>query len=563
MNLTYQLIKTEIEKLNKALCADAGASDEGKKFSLLMLKKLSGYKRTKLINYFSDGGGDHQIDGVYFIEDGDEVQINVLSCSFRSNGKAIEDKDVTDLVNNGLPYLFFGEEKVADFSPKIKAIKAEIDEIKDEYQGKYIIVIKFVSISENVLSNHGESAFLRFQSDLQSKNIDIEFEKIGAKQISALFSSRSVLKTPTQIKLSGKSYYPLTGKEGFVCRLPAQEIIKIYFGFSEGEKKYPGYGDFLFEDNVRKNLGLEKKINKDIYATATTKEQALNFEYFNNGLTIIYDDRTGALAGDSPILFFKGLQVVNGCQTVNALIKAYEDSCLSEDIYLTCRFIKRSDDEQFIQSVITYTNSQNAISDRDLHANDRIQYDIQGILRNIGIYYERKLNEHKEQEDSIRIDALDAAQAYLCCVLQEPHRAKQDKRKLFNELYYRIFDKTKSDLAYQLLLSYRAMEFILDKQSGMRGKKRKIKKQGKTPRYRLSDLIVAHGSYHIASMVFKNMMSGVDSGKIEKFAKNFKITKTVEKIYEKALKDLEQHVTLHNISKENLPQYFKSTGSCV
>jgi len=45
MNLTYQLIKTEIDKLDPALYKELKAKDDGKKFALLILKKLSGYKK--------------------------------------------------------------------------------------------------------------------------------------------------------------------------------------------------------------------------------------------------------------------------------------------------------------------------------------------------------------------------------------------------------------------------------------------------------------------------------------------------------------------------------------
>ena len=69
--------------------------------------------------------------------------------------------------------------------------------------------------------------------------------------------------------------------------MPVQEIIKLYFGFEDGEKKYGGYGDFLFTDNVRKNLGLERKINKKIYETATTTSLAVDFEYLNKGWIVI------------------------------------------------------------------------------------------------------------------------------------------------------------------------------------------------------------------------------------------------------------------------------------
>ncbi|MCX5634311.1 MAG: hypothetical protein NTW55_00510 [Planctomycetota bacterium] len=220
MNLIYELVKSEIRKLDKGLCKATGATDEGKKFSLLMLKKLSGYKNSKLKEFYCDGGGDHQIDGIYIVDDSDELQINIISCVFRSNEKPIEDKDVSDLINNGLNYLLLGEENVPDLNERVRNIKNEIDELRRDYEEKYLITVKFISTAETVLSPNGESAFLKYQSELQSKNINLEFEKINNKQISALFSSRTVLKTPMPIKLSGKSYYLLAGKEGFVCRLP-------------------------------------------------------------------------------------------------------------------------------------------------------------------------------------------------------------------------------------------------------------------------------------------------------------------------------------------------------
>lgn len=563
MSLTHELVKTEMSKLGKVMCRELGATDEGKKFSLLMLKKLSGYKKSKLDIFYSDGSGDHQIDGVYVVEDDNVLQINILTCVYRSNGKNFEDKDVTDLINNGIPYLIFGEEKAADINSRLKNIKKELDELRKEYEDKIVITVKFINTSENVLSSNGESIFTRFQADLQSKNLNIDLDKINDKEIAALFSLKSALKTPMPIKLSGRSYYTLSTREGFVCRLPVQEVLNIYFGFKDGEKEYPGYGDFLFEDNVRRSLGLEKKINKNIYNTATNSVQAGDFEYFNNGLTLIYDEKSGSIAGDSPIIYVKGLQVVNGCQTVNALIKASDNKTLIDDVYVTCRFIKRSDDSKFIQSVITYTNSQNAISDRDLHANDPIQYSIQKILRNLGVFYERKLNEHREEEDDARMDALDAAQAYLCCELQEPHNAKQKKRELFNISYHRIFDSSKDDLAYMLFLSHNIWEYVIEKQLEHRRKKRNTKKLGKTPKYRLSDLIIAHGSYHVATRLYEKFFHGIPLQDKKKSATNFKYPSRLDEEYKNALHDLEKVIRDRKINKGTLPQFFKSTGKCI
>lgn len=563
MNLTYQVVKSEIDKLNKTLCADLRIEkDEGKKFALLMLRKLSGYKGDKLKRFYCEGSGDHQIDGIYLNEGSEDLEINIVTCKLNSKNGPIQDKDITDLLNIGIPYVIFGEEKVGDINAKLRDIKEELDDIRKQYEEKVIINLILISTSDEIVSLNGDNALVKFQHELQSKDIDFNFEKINGAKISALFSSRTVLKTPMPVKLSGKSFYSLSGREGFVCRLPAQEIINIYHGFKdESGKEYPGYGESLFADNVRKNLGLKQKINKKIYETATTKDDATDFEYFNNGLTILYDEKTGNLGKDSPLLFIKGLQVVNGCQTISAMIKAYEDSKLCSDIYVTCRFIKRTEDQDFIQSVITYTNSQNAISDRDLHSNDQVQYDIQTILDNIGLYYERKLNEFADKDDSKRIDAMDAAQAYLCCELQEPQHAKQSKRKLFNEWYHRIFDSSKSDLAYKLFLSYQILQYVVSKQAENQAKKReKTKKEGKRPYYSLQDLVIAHGSYHIAAVLFEKYFKHLESAQLKENTAKFKFPKAIEIDYKSAILGLTKKITDEKIKRENLPGYFKNTG---
>lgn len=127
INLNYQTLKTEIDKLNKKLTIKAEANDDGKKFSLLMLKKLSGYRGDRLIRCYTDGPGDHQIDGVYFLEGGEELVINIITCVFLSKPRStFGDKDITDFINNGINYLLFGGDKPPDINDKLKLIKEEI-----------------------------------------------------------------------------------------------------------------------------------------------------------------------------------------------------------------------------------------------------------------------------------------------------------------------------------------------------------------------------------------------------------------------------------------------------
>jgi hypothetical protein len=559
MNITYELIKSEIDTYPKTLFNRLGAVDYGKKFSLIVLKQLSGIRSGKLDNYYTEGSGDHQIDGVYFDEEGDELVVNILTCKFSSTNSTIEDKDVTDFLQIGLPYVLFGEEKATDLNDRLKNVKDEYEELRESFENKCAISLKFVSTSDFVLSTNSRNAVLKMISDLQQNGINIDFEEINSKRLSAIFSSRTVKNTPIPIKLSGKSYYTLTGREGFICRLPVTEIIKMYNGFESGGISYPPYGDFLFVDNVRKNLGLEKKINQQIYYSATDSALASDFEHFNNGLTIIYSEKSGSLAGDSPIVFLKGMRVVNGCQTVSTLIKAYEDKNLCDElIYVNCRFLKETDEKSFIQSVITYTNSQNAITDRDLHSNDQIQYDIEGILENLGYFYERKLNEHRDKDDELRLDSLEGAQSYMCCELMKPSSAKQNKRRLFGDLYKEIFKSDNRELPYKLLISYKTLEYALIKQSENRIKKNKTKKLGKSPRFTMNDLVISHGSYHIATVLYSRFFYGKSIDELSKFAKkNTNFALKLGKEYHSMVKQISDLLKAEKIERDKVAAFFK------
>lgn len=562
MNLTYQLLKSEIDKLPSRLCNKLKATDDGKKFALLMLKKISGKKDSELDTFYTDGSGDHQIDSVYFIEDSDSLKVFILTNKFFSKlTDQIPDKDVSDFLNNGVTYLISGEEKVGDLNSKIKLLKEDIDEERKNYEDKIEFNLLFISSSKQVLSHNGRDAVEKYISDVQKSGVLISYQEINSDKLSSIFANRTILNYSIPIKLSGKSYYQLVGREGFICRLPVREIIKIYKGFSENGRTYQGYFDYLFTDNVRKDLGLEKRINQKIYDTATNPNVASDFEYYNNGLTVIYENKTGQLMGDSPVIYLTGLQVVNGCQTVSTLVKADNDGKLLDDIYVTTKFIKRTEDTSFIQSVINYTNTQNAITDRDLHSNDQIQYDIQGILKGLGYLYERKLNEFKEEDSDSRIDALEAAQAYLCCELAEPHTAKQKKRKLFNELYDRIFDSSKGDLAYKLLLSYKTLEYSSRKRAENRNKKTKTKKKGKTPRYRFGDLIIAHGTFHIASLLYKRYFSKKSITELKKAINIYdRYVEKFDKHYPKLTERIENKLKKKGINRYDLAKHFKLNG---
>jgi len=104
------------------------------------------------------------------------------------------------------------------------------------------------------------------------------------------------------------------------------------------------------------------------------------------------------------------------------------------------------------------TNSQTPIKSRDLRSNDDIQKKLEAAFEGMGMFYERKLNQHSDQLKSLRIDALSAGQAHLAYGLELPEVAKKDRGRIFSDLYDQVF--TDELLADELLNALKVLNVI-------------------------------------------------------------------------------------------------------
>jgi len=119
--------------------------------------------------------------------------------------------------------------------------------------------------------------------------------------------------------------------------------------------------------NIRDYLGIVNKdsnVNNNIKATAETEPE--QFWPFNNGLTIITHDYT---LGDDELIV-TGLAIVNGAQTTGAIGNLQAEP--NDSLRVAVRFYKASDQE-FIEKIIHFTNSQNAIEAADFRSTDSVQ----------------------------------------------------------------------------------------------------------------------------------------------------------------------------------------------
>jgi AIPR protein len=225
------------------------------------------------------------------------------------------------------------------------------------------------------------------------------------------------------------------------------------------------YGFHLFFKNIRNPL-IESEINEIIEKTVANNTPY--FWYYNNGITAITNGMD-TLGTNAEQLDIDGLQIINGAQTVYSIFHAYQNMSaarrkrLNDEMLITFRLIKSAGDT-FNMDVTRFTNSQNPISDRDFHANDAIQIDLQNAFFETKVWYEKREGEFRENPKNILIVPNSVfAMAHVAFVLRRPEHlienGKTDKDLLFltqkedkDGLYDTIFKP--SIKAEELLAAY-------------------------------------------------------------------------------------------------------------
>lgn len=140
-----------------------------------------------------------------------------------------------------------------------------------------------------------------------------------------------------------------------------------------------GVGLHLFNLNVRLPLAT-MKVNKKIIDTASSNVDSSSFFYYNNGVSAVCSEYS--LTGNT--VTAKRFQVINGAQTVKALVTAYRDNP-NNDVYVLFRLTETSDlyGGPFTENIIRYNNTQNPVTASDFFSNDPIQEWLRDNLRKI------------------------------------------------------------------------------------------------------------------------------------------------------------------------------------
>ena len=268
--------------------------------------------------------------------------------------------------------------------------------------------------------------------------------------------------------------------KSFVVNIPIAELLRITCtsdmyrkqlsvnDISE-LKKYKLDVDVLYE-NVRGYLG-KTKYNGSIISTLI--EEPTKFFLYNNGITMTVSkiNYKKYNSNKNIQLELSNMQVVNGGQTLKVLsdfanfnneLNSLIIGRILVKIYMVGNY-EKSCDNKLGNKIAKYTNSQNVIKGIDLKSLDDIQFQIEKILDDNNILYIRKRGKlsninDKEYDHQISFEKFGQI---LWSIQGSPHRAANQKSKIFDDYYDEIFKSNK--FKYEKVTDYVETYFEIKK----------------------------------------------------------------------------------------------------
>jgi len=201
--------------------------------------------------------------------------------------------------------------------------------------------------------------------------------EVGANPLS-VSNSRELLDTIVELHPTGKrnldgsgsfTAFSLDEHTSYIMVLDAKQLVKAY---------ETCHKEFIFSSNIRNYLG-NSKVNKEIIKTALNDPN--NFFIFNNGISCLASHVN--ISGNK--LIVKGLQIINGAQTVRALYQASQTaekdgSWASQAPHVLVRITEiksTGTSEDTLSTKITqYNNTQNLVKVSDFITNDDIHSEL-------------------------------------------------------------------------------------------------------------------------------------------------------------------------------------------
>jgi len=398
---------------------------------------------------------DQGIDAVYI--DHEEKVINLFNFKFRAkynpdqkqkiNETIISTKFINALINEDTTHL---DNKIKKYAKEI-ILKLNSNDIWK---------MKLYIVSNEALEINKDDANLQ----QLEKMYDLEIIPFGLPKINELLSIRPepinaelIISDDAIMSYSESS---MSSSKSYIIRLSLSEVIRITSNNNDIRNEYNIEDidklanvdleyNVLF-DNVR-GFVQKSKYNNNI--ERTLKEESSKFFMYNNGLTII-----AKIIKADPInankrvkLKIEDFQVLNGGQTLRTIHnfnnqdKDNINNFLSNSEVLVRIF---TTNDEYINKIAEYTNSQNSISSVDLKSLSKEQIELEQFLDEHNIIYARKTGDTGLSNDKVYTHKISMEKygQILYSLNGFPEKATNQKKQIFEKYYNDIFGENNLDI---------------------------------------------------------------------------------------------------------------------
>ena len=422
-------------------------------FTIYSIMNILNLSIEDAIENITDKGNDYQIDALVIDDKDDILDIHIFQTKLfnphdinRLNEKCIGERDIR-LLSQSIEKIMTGD--ILNNSNEF--IESKIEEIRSICASKK--VIPFIHVY--FVTNGGKEV---------PENIKEEIKKLELKNnnITSHFISISEL----LIQKNRQSYKHNVRSEGGIIKYNKNNIRSIVTNISLNELMdlYNNSGkDRILEDNVRGFLG-NVQINKKIQQTAKDSKEGDYFWYYNNGISMICEffscspDNNG-----NYIITVQNPQIINGGQTTKCLYEIYKENinCLNNNAFVLMR-IYETNDTQLMSKITESTNSQNAVTIKDLYSKNEIQLLVKQYFDTKGYFL--KIREDNNVDTSKKIVTNEnLIQIYLTLYMDIPHQAKTSRGASFKRYFNQIFSETNENIPSELYTGYKIWEYVCNR----------------------------------------------------------------------------------------------------
>lgn len=315
---------------------------------------------------YVDASGDLGADFVYR----DDRRVLIIQAKYAKDGATTEAEDIS--------HFQAVLERISD--PKLKSNRRLSDALSDIDFKTDVFELRFVTLGRI----DGQAALItanpiRLPRNAATKYTDLEdrisVEYLDERSLSDELRNALTVKTGNQTDATLVAYGE-RGRRSQIMRVPAEGSYESYvmvIGASQLLNLFSRYREGLFTLNIRNYIG-NSTTNKQIQKTAI--ERPNDFYHLNNGIACI---ATSIQVGpDGHSVETKGLQVINGAQTVKSLVrsaKQWKEN--AEEPFVLMRLTQVPEGygkgKNLREDIVRANNTQNVIKASDFRSNDAVQ----------------------------------------------------------------------------------------------------------------------------------------------------------------------------------------------